>query len=47
MRRWADRPRRNVALEDGPSVVWLIGRLLLCVWLFSAAYGVTVLLLAS
>lgn len=46
MMRWADRPRKNVALE-GPSVFWLMGRLVLCVWILFAAYGVTVLLLAS
>lgn len=47
MMRWADRPRRNVALEEGPSVFWLMGRLVMCVWILFAAYGVTVLLLAS
>lgn len=44
--RWADRSRRNV-LDEGPSVVWLIQRLLVCVWLCAVAYGVTVLLFAS
>lgn len=46
MMRWSDRPRKNVALEDGPSVFWLMGRLLMGVWILVAAYGVTVLLLA-
>jgi|CXWL01.1.fsa_nt_gi hypothetical protein len=47
MMRWVDRPRRNVELEDGPSVVWLMWRLLMCVWILVAAYGVTVLLFAE
>lgn len=46
MRRWADRPRGNVR-DEGPSAVWLIQRLLVCVWLFAVAYGVAVLLFAS
>lgn len=47
MKRWSDRSRQNVALDEGPSVFWLIQRLLLCVWMLAAAYGVTVLLMAS
>lgn len=47
MTRWTNRPRRNAHRDDGPSLARLVLGLITGIWLFVAAYGVAVLLLAS
>lgn len=45
--RWVERPRANVHVDERSSIARLVLSIITGIWLFAAAYGVVVLLLAG
>lgn len=46
MTRWTNQPRRNVHVEDEPTIARLVLGLIAGLWICAAVYGVVVGLLA-